>query len=158
MNTARPSSRSPSRGQPPRAPLISRIAAPFSPRPRHISDLNIDIADPHRVYAPADIVRGSVTFATHKLIKLTHVVIQLHGFVKIYKNATPPGEGLPSEASANSPFSSLRAGHARVIGHAKILEEERVLCGQGTLGPGRYQVPFSIQFPATKLPSSLDVR
>jgi hypothetical protein len=156
MTTARTDSRSPSRNHPSRA-LISRIAAPFSPRPRYITDLIIDTADPHRTYAPGDSVRGDVSFTAHKAIKITHLVVQLHGFVKIYKNATPPGEGIPAEASAMNSFQNFRAGRSRAIGCAKIFEEEQVLCGQGTLGPGRYQVPFNVRFPAAPLPSSLDV-
>ena len=100
-------------------------------------------------------VKGSINFTAHKSIRLTHLVVQIHGFVKVFKNATPPGEGIPAEASAGG--SGLRGVRTRGNSFAKIFEDEQVLCGAGTLGPGRYQVPFHVKFPAAALPSSLDV-
>jgi hypothetical protein len=140
-----------------RSSIISRITTNIAPKPRHLTDFYIDIEDPRRIYAPGDTVVGNVCFAAHKPVRLTHVVLYFQGFVKVYRNPTPPGEGIPAEVTALSSVYGRKGSRTESHGYAQIFEQELVLCGAGGLGAGRYQIPFRVEFPASPLPSSIDV-
>lgn len=149
------SSPSPSPG--PGRSLLSRIKSPFGSKARHISEFYIKPDDPHRQYSPGDIVTGAVILKVVKPIRVTHIVISLHGYVQVYKNPNSPGDGYRSHYSAIATGKGSRIGGYFGNGFASLFEDEVVLCGEGRLGEGTYQFNFELEFPSKGLPSSIDV-
>ncbi|KAK7734416.1 ph-response sensor protein [Botryosphaeria dothidea] len=148
------SSPSPSPG--PGRSLLSRIKSPFGSKARHISEFYIKPNDPHRQYSPGDIVTGAVILKVVKPIRVTHIVISLHGYVQVYKNPNSPGDGYRSHYSAIATGKGSRIGGYFGNGFASLFEDEVVLCGEGRLGEGTYQFNFELEFPSKGLPSSID--
>lgn len=127
--------------------ILSRIAAPFASKPRSLSDYSIQPDDPHRRYAPGDFVRGKIQLTVLRPTRVMHIVLSLHGFIKVYKNPTAPGEGIPSEVTIPSPGKGRRGTEYHGNGLISLFEDEVVVCGEGRLGAGRYSFAFEAQFP-----------
>ncbi|KAL1636146.1 ph-response sensor protein [Diplodia intermedia] len=156
-STARASpttSLSPSPG--PGRSLLSRIKSPFGSKARYISEFYIKPDDPHRQYSPGDIITGAVILRVVKPIRVTHIVVSLHGYVQVYKNPNSPGDGYRSHYSAIATGKGSRIGGYFGNGFASLFEDEVVLCGEGRLGEGTYQFNFELEFPSKGLPSSID--
>ncbi|KAK0642301.1 pH-response regulator protein palF/RIM8 [Lasiodiplodia hormozganensis] len=157
-STARASpttSLSPSPG--PGRSLLLRIKSPFfGSKARHISEFYIKPDDPHRQYSPGDIITGAVILKVVKPIRVTHIVVSLHGYVQVYKNPNSPGDGYRSHYSAIATGKGSRIGGYFGNGFASLFEDEVVLCGEGRLGEGTYQFNFELEFPSKGLPSSID--
>lgn len=142
---------------PPGAPtgksLLSRLTSPLRPRTRNLADFYIEPAEPHRRYSPGDVVKGIVVLTVIKPIRVTHLTVALHGFVRVYKN--PNGA---SEAGVEVPATgSSRKTKYLGNGYASLFQDEIILCGEGRLDVGVYEFEFNLEFPGKGLPSSLDV-
>ena len=139
--------------------LISRIAAPLTSKSRTLSDFYIDLAEPHKQYFPGRTVSGSVKLRTIKAVRVTHIVVCLHGFVQVYKTpGAPPLEGHRAQSGYVGTGRGKKSGEYFGNGFASLFEDEVVLCGEGRLVEGQYQFEFNLEFPNRDLPSSIDVR
>ncbi|KAK4994379.1 ph-response sensor protein, partial [Cryomyces antarcticus] len=136
--------------------LISKITSPFAPKVRNVTDFYIQPSDPHRQYAPGDIVSGSVVLKVVKPVRVTHIVVCLHGFVQVYKNPNSPGDGVRGNNAYPGLGRGNRSGEYFGNGFASLFEDEVVLCGEGRLSEGLYHFKFDLEFPGRGLPSSID--
>ncbi|KAI9756605.1 MAG: hypothetical protein M4579_003783 [Chaenotheca gracillima] len=145
-----------SRPSPPGRRFFSRLrrSPPFSSRSRSLTDFYVRPEDPHRQYSPSDLVKGAVVLTVSKPIRVTHLVVALGGYVRVFKN------GAPSENISSS--SLVHAGRGRRDGEyfgngfASLFQDEVVLCGDGKLDAGVYEFNFELEFPSRGLPSSID--
>lgn len=137
--------------------FFSRFALPIRSRARNIADFHIRPADPHRRYSAGDNVQGAVVLTVLKPIRITHLTVSLHGYVRVHK--TPNGRVndapiLPATASSSAGSKFKYLGN----GFASLFEDEQVLSADGRLEVGKYEFNFDLMFPAQGLPSSIDVR
>ena len=140
--------------------IISRIASPFTTRARNIRsafDFHIETDEPHRQYSPGDVVRGSVVLTVNKPTRISHLVICLHGFVKVFRNAIAPGDGISRDSAYLGTGRGKRGSEYFGNGFASLFEDEVVLCGDGKLNIGLYAFKFEIELPPSNIPSSIDV-
>ena len=137
--------------------LISRITSPFKAKPRHISDFYIKLDEPHRRYSPGDAVKGSVILTLQKPLRITHIVLCLHGFVKVFKNPIAPGEGTARDGGFIAAGRGQRGTEYFGNGFASIFEDEFVLHGEARLNPATWTLGFEMEFPPAGIPSSIDV-
>lgn len=137
--------------------LLSRIKSPFASKARAIAEYYIKPDDPHRQYSPGDVITGSVVLKVLKAIRVTHIVVSLHGYAQVYKNPNAAGEGYRAHYSSVASGKGSRLGGYFGNGFATLFEDEVVLCGEGRLGEGTYQFNFELEFPSKGLPSSIDV-
>ncbi|KAK5129152.1 hypothetical protein LTR08_003793 [Meristemomyces frigidus] len=136
--------------------IISRLASPFASKSRNFADFCVDVDDPHRQYAPGDVVHGSVKLRVLKPIRVTHIVVCLHGFVQVYKSPGSPGDGYKATSGYMGAGRGKKSGEYFGNGFASLFEDEVVLCGDGRLGEGSYQFNFELEFPDRDLPSSIE--
>ena len=93
-----------------------------------------------------------------KSLRITHLVIRLHGFVKVANRAKLPGESI----SYDEAIVALGKGRGRRgieyfgDGFARLFEDEVVLCGEGRVF-GQYEFGFEMVLPSKGLPSGVDV-
>jgi hypothetical protein len=137
--------------------FFSRFALPIRSRARNLTDFHIRPVDPHRRYTAGDHVRGAVVLTVLKPVRITHLTVSLHGFVRVHK--TPNGGAtetpiLPAGRSSRVGLKSRYLGN----GFASLFEDEQVLSADGRLEAGKYEFNFELMFPAEGLPSSIDVR
>ena len=136
--------------------LLSKFTAPFSNRNRNISEFYVQPDDPWKTYFPGDVVRGSVVLTVVKPLRITHLVVCLHGYVKVFKNPVASGD-----AEEDSGFLGTgrgrRGGEYLGNGFASLFEDEVVLCGDGRLKEGVYRFNFELEFPQDNLPTSINV-
>lgn len=134
--------------------LLSRLTQPVRSRTRNLIDFHIRPLEPHRKYSPGDLVKGSVVLTVVKPIRITHLTVALHGFVRVYKHANGVGDHFdPSPIAPGSSTKSQYFGN----GHASLFQDEQTLCGEGRLDVGVYEFNFELEFPKKGLPSSIDV-
>lgn len=95
-----------------------------------------------------------------KAVNITHLIVCLHGFVKVFNNARLPGQYVPRDGAplGTGNGSSKKGAEYFGNGFASLFEDEVVLCGQGRLLPSAYQFKFELELPLEGLPSSIDVR
>ncbi|KAI6794085.1 hypothetical protein KC332_g17209 [Hortaea werneckii] len=136
--------------------ILSKITSSFSSKPRNISDFSIEVDDPHRQYSPGDIVHGSVRLRVSRPVRVTHIVVCLHGFVQVFRNPGSPGEGFRANTQYLGTGRGKKSGEYFGNGFASLFEDEVVLCGEGRLAEGSYQFNFELEFPDRDLPSSID--
>ena len=131
------------------------IALPLRNRNRNVSEFHIECDEPLKKYSAGESVRGAVILAVVKPLRITHLVVSLHGFVQVYKDSTS------SAAKGNLPqfpqgdVSGRPQYHGN--GFASLFSDEQVLNGEGRLDPGKYQFNFDLLFPNADLPSSIRV-
>ncbi|UJO16599.1 pH-response regulator protein palF/RIM8 [Fulvia fulva] len=150
--------RSPSVSSTPRSGrrLLSRITSPFASKTRNVTDFYVQIPDVHKQYGPGETVSGAVHLRVAKPIRVTHVVVCLHGYVQVYKNpGCPPADGYRANSTQVGTGRGSRTGEYFGNGFASLFEDEVVLCGDGKLGEGAYQFEFNLEFPDRDLPSSI---
>ncbi|KAG0650619.1 pH-response regulator palF RIM8 [Hyphodiscus hymeniophilus] len=138
-----------------RRSLLSRLTNPLKSRTRNLTDFYIRPDEAHRQYSPGDVVKGAVILTVGKPIRITHLTVCLHGFVRVFKNPNGVKEPLPIEADltvSSSPKKSQYIGN----GHASLFRDEQTLCGEGRLEPGVYEFNFELEFPTRGLPTSID--
>ncbi|PSK55352.1 hypothetical protein B9Z65_2741 [Elsinoe australis] len=140
-----------------RKSLFTRISSPFGSKSRTVAEFTVQADDPHRRYAPGDSVKGTVILKLLKAVRVTHIVVCLHGFVQVYK--TPggaPTEGFRAHNNLIGKGRGNRRGEYFGNGFATLFEDERVICGDGRLEEGNYKFEFKMRFPDETLPSSID--
>lgn len=145
---------------PPKSSFFARLAAPLRSRSRNLADFHIRLKEPHRQYSAGDHVQGSVVLSVVKPIRVTHLTVTLHGYVRAFKNASAAAQlntVNPAIISHGSPNGRYHGN-----GHASLFQDEIVLCGEGRLQASRWEFEFDLQFPDLdrypdlKLPSSID--
>ncbi|KAF2141684.1 uncharacterized protein K452DRAFT_250417 [Aplosporella prunicola CBS 121167] len=146
----------PTTARPPSTSLFARIKSPFGPKARSLAEYYIKPDDPHRQYSPGDCITGCVVLRVVKPIRVTHIVVSLHGFVQVYKAPNSPGDGYRAHYASIASGRGSRVGGYFGNGFASLFEDEVVLCGEGRLGEGTYQFNFELVFPSKGLPSSID--
>lgn len=136
--------------------FLSRFTSPLKSRARNLTDFEIRPLEPHRLYSPGDLVKGAVELTIVKPIRITHLTVCLHGFVRVFKNPNGANDPLPADAgltASNNPRKSQYFGN----GHASLFQDEQTLCGEGRLEAGVYKFNFELEFPSEGLPTSIDV-
>ncbi|KAK5635489.1 hypothetical protein RRF57_011201 [Xylaria bambusicola] len=73
---------------PSKSSFFSRLAAPLRSRSRNLADFHIRLKEPHRQYSAGDHVQGSVVLSVVKPIRVTHLTVTLHGYVRAFKSAS----------------------------------------------------------------------
>ncbi|TKA26358.1 hypothetical protein B0A50_05137 [Salinomyces thailandicus] len=136
--------------------FLSKITTSLKSKPRNITDFSIEVDDPHKQYSPGDIVQGSVKLRVSRPVRVTHIVVCLHGFVQVFRNPGSPGEGFRANAQYLGTGRGKKSGEYFGNGFASLFEDEVVLCGDGRLAEGSYQFNFELEFPDRDLPSSID--
>ncbi|OCL13948.1 hypothetical protein AOQ84DRAFT_260992, partial [Glonium stellatum] len=136
--------------------LLSRLKSPLQSKTRSFTDFYIQPDDPHRQYSPGDLITGSVILKVVKPLKITHLVISLHGYVQVFKNPNAPKDGFRAYNNAVGTGKGRKSGSYFGNGFATLFEDESVLCGEGRLGEGVYHFNFELEFPSKGLPSSID--
>ncbi|TLS29585.1 hypothetical protein PpBr36_01135 [Pyricularia pennisetigena] len=133
--------------------LISRL---FSrSKTRHITDFHVRPVDPHRKYAKGDHVTGAVVLTVLRPIRITHLTVALHGFVKVFKSPNAAHEATINTAQVASGVTN----RTRYLGNglASLFQDEQVLSADGKLEAGRYEFNFDLVFPSkVNLPTSID--
>ncbi|KAJ5129858.1 uncharacterized protein N7515_005897 [Penicillium bovifimosum] len=135
--------------------LLSKFRSPLGQRNRGITDFYIDPDDPWRSYFPGDVIKGTVVVTVVRPVRITHIVVCLHGYVKVFKNATPAGETTP-DLGFLGPGRGRRGAEYLGNGLATLFEDEVVLCGDGRLKEGIYKFRFEMGLPPYALPSSIN--
>ncbi|KIX00324.1 uncharacterized protein Z518_10463 [Rhinocladiella mackenziei CBS 650.93] len=135
--------------------LLACFSNPLGKHARNMFDLAIEPDDPFRVYSPGQTVKGHVILTVSKGFDITHLVIALHGYAKVYKHQVAPGEGLPApEGLMNGKGTKGFQYHGN--GLASLFQNEQILCGNGFLKKHVYKFAFEVPFPAKSLPSTID--
>lgn len=88
-------------------------------------------------------------------MRYTHLVVALHGFVRVLKDPAGSRKGRDITALPQGGNSSRPQYHGN--GFASLFQDEQVLSGEGRLDPGRFEFRFDLVFPDKGLPSSIDV-
>lgn len=135
--------------------LLSRLTSPLKSRTRNLTDFHIKPDEPYKKYSPGDLVRGAVVLEVHKPIRLTHLTVCLHGFVRVFKNPNAANQPLPDLGltASHNPRKSQYFGN----GHCSLFQDEQTLCGEGRLDAGVYEFNFELEFPEKDVPTSIDV-
>ncbi|KLJ06140.1 hypothetical protein EMPG_10433 [Blastomyces silverae] len=134
--------------------IISKFTDRFSNRTKTISEFYIQLDEPYKAYFSGELVKGCVVLKVVKPVRITHLVLCLHGYVKVYKTAVAPGDAL-EESGFLGPGRGKRKGEYLGNGFASLFEDEIVLCGDGRLVEGIYKFKFEMAFPDYRLPSSI---
>ncbi|KAH8676681.1 hypothetical protein BGZ60DRAFT_468572 [Tricladium varicosporioides] len=135
--------------------LLSRLTSPLKSRTRNLTDFHIRPDEPHRKYSPGDLVKGAVILTVVKPVRITHLTVCLHGYVRVFKHPNEVNEPWTVDPSlgAGDPMKSQYFGN----GHASLFQDEIALCGEGRLDAGVYEFNFELEFPSKGLPTSIDV-
>jgi hypothetical protein len=139
--------------------FFSRFTLPLRSRARYIADFHIRPAEPHRKYGAGDQVQGAVVLTVVKPVRITHLVVSLHGHMRVYKGLNvPTNEPIIDPAEALT--TSGRGSRHKHLGNGcvRLFQDEQTLSGDGRLEPGKYEFNFNLLFPTSGLPSSIDVR
>jgi arrestin-related trafficking adapter 9 len=137
--------------------LLSRLKSPLSSKSRNYTEFYIQSDDPHRQYAPGDIISGTVIIKIIKPLRITHLVVSLHGYAQVFKNPNAPGDAYKNYCTTVGSGKGKKAGSYFGNGFVSLFEDEVVLCGEGRLSEGVYHFNFELEFPSKGLPSSIDV-
>lgn len=139
--------------------LIVKYTAPFAAKQRSHVEQEIILDEPFRQYTPGDTVKGAIHVAFGKPLRITHLIIRLHGYVKVFNRAKLPGEELSyDESRLTSSYGGSRRGMEYFgNGYARLFDEEVALCGEGRV-LGEYEFRFGMVLPSKNMPSSIDVR
>ncbi|KAK2594155.1 ph-response sensor protein [Conoideocrella luteorostrata] len=143
-----------------RPSLLSRLSLPlqlplpFRSRNRSFPDFHIRCEEPHKKYSAGDAVRGAVVLALVKPLRLTHLVVSLHGYVRVLKDPTSVAKA--QSVTTLPPPGSSRRPQYQGNGLTSLFQDEQVLSGEGRIEPGKYEFGFELIFPDKGLPSSID--
>jgi arrestin-related trafficking adapter 9 len=146
----------PDDSSPSRRSFFSRFSLPLRSRARNITDFHIRPAEPHRKYAAGDHVQGAVILTVVKPVRITHLTVALHGYMRVYKGPNVPSNEPIINPSEVHGRSARQKSHS--VGRVNLFEDEQTLSADGRLEPGRYEFNFDLLFPSKGLPSSIDVR
>ncbi|KAL7789427.1 hypothetical protein V8C37DRAFT_411282 [Trichoderma ceciliae] len=140
--------------------LLARLGSslnlplPLRNRNRSVTDFHVRCDEPHRKYGAGDHVHGAVVLAIVKPVRITHLVVTLHGFVRVLRDPAGAGKGRSVTTLPQGGSSSRPQYHGN--GFASLFQDEQVLSGEGRLDPGKYEFGFDLVFPDKGLPSSID--
>ena len=137
--------------------VFSKFASSFTARKRNVAEYYIRLKEPHRQYSPGDKVDGTVVLTVTKPLRISHLVVCLHGFVKVYNSARPPSQCVSRDGSRLGGGIGKRGSTYFGDGFASLFENEIALCGEGRLEPGSFEFQFSLEFPSQGIPSSISV-
>ncbi|KAH6685298.1 pH-response regulator protein palF/RIM8 [Plectosphaerella plurivora] len=138
--------------QNPSRSFFSRFSLPMrGSRTRHIADFHISPKEPHRQYNAGDHVHGAVNLTVLKPIRITHLTVTLHGYVRVSKGPAVAERELTTPVLNGRPDAQYHGN-----GYASLFQDEVVLAGDGKLDSAKYQFEFDLQLPKTALPSSID--
>ena len=139
--------------------FLAKCTAPFASKQRNPLEQDIRLDEPFRQYYSGEIVKGAVHLNVTKPQRITHLVIRLHGFVKVANRAKLPGESI-SYDEALMALEKGREGRRGIEyfgnGFARLFEDETVLCGEGRVS-GQYEFRFEMVLPSKGLPTGIDV-
>ena len=138
--------------------FLSRLKSPLSSKSRNFTDFYIQSDDPHRQYVPGDTISGTVIIKVVKPLRITHLVVSLHGYAQVFKNPNAPGDAYKNYSATVGLGKGKKQGSYFGNGFVSLFEDEVVLCGEGKLAEGVYHFNFDLEFPSKGLPSSIDVR
>ncbi|EOA80742.1 uncharacterized protein SETTUDRAFT_24258, partial [Exserohilum turcica Et28A] len=79
--------------------FLSRLKSPLSSKSRNYTEFYIQSDDPHRHYAPGDVISGTVIIKIVKPLRITHLVVSLHGYAQVFKNPNAPGDAYKNYSS-----------------------------------------------------------
>ncbi|PYI03418.1 hypothetical protein BO78DRAFT_389458 [Aspergillus sclerotiicarbonarius CBS 121057] len=139
-----------------RSSLLAKFRSQLGQRNRGITDYYIEPDDPWRSYFPGDVISGTIVLTVVRPVSITHLVVCLHGFVKVFKNTVPPGEQTTPDLGFLGPGRGRRGPEYLGNGLSTLFEDEVVLCGEGRLKEGIYKFRFEMCFPPYALPSSIN--
>ncbi|KAF1815156.1 hypothetical protein P152DRAFT_247483 [Eremomyces bilateralis CBS 781.70] len=139
-----------------KASILSLLKSPFSSKIRPLVEFYVQPDDPHRSYSSGDAVTGSVVLKVIRPIRITHIVVCLHGYAQVYKNPNSPGDIYKSYGQSLSQGRTNKSGGYFGNGFVSLFEQEKVLCGDGRLDEGIYRFNFELRFPIGALPSSIE--
>ncbi|TQS35253.1 hypothetical protein Golomagni_04332 [Golovinomyces magnicellulatus] len=136
--------------------ILNRLSllAPLRTRSCNLTEFHIRPDEPHRQYSPGDIVKGTVVVTSLKPIRITHLTVCLHGFVRVFKSPNCSNEPFVDPGLTTS--HDVRKSQYFGNGHASIFKDEVTLCGEGRLDAGIYEFKFELIFPSKGLPTSID--
>ncbi|EHK17529.1 uncharacterized protein TRIVIDRAFT_113483, partial [Trichoderma virens Gv29-8] len=140
--------------------LLARLGSslnlplPLRNRNRSVTDFHVRCDEPHRKYGAGDHVHGSVVLVVVKPVRITHLVVTLHGFVRVLRD--PAGAAKVRNITTLPQGGSSSRPQYHGNGFASLFQDEQVLSGEGRLDPGRYEFGFDLVFPDKGLPSSID--
>ncbi|KAG5983195.1 hypothetical protein E4U43_006305, partial [Claviceps pusilla] len=143
-----------------RPSLLSRLSLPLQlqlplrSRNRNVADFHIRCDEPHKKYAAGDSVRGAVVLAVVKPLRITHLVVALHGYVRVLKDPTSVAKA--QSVTILPPPGSSRRPQYQGNGVTSLFQDEQVLSGEGRIESGKYEFGFDLVFPDKWLPSSID--
>lgn len=92
-----------------------------------------------------------------KPLRITHLAVSLHGFVKVFNNAKQPGESVYPDGVLLGGRIGKRGSEYFGNGFASLFENEIILCGEGRLEAGKFEFEFDLEIPSRGLPSSISV-
>lgn len=136
--------------------FLSRLSSPLAKRSQKIFDFDIEPEHPHKTYRPGDVVKGSITLSVFKGFDITHLVISLLGYARVFKHQCVPGE---AKATPDILINGKGSHGFEYLGNglASLFQDEQILCGSGFLKRQVYKFGFELQFPEYSLPSTLEV-
>ena len=117
-------------------------------------ELAIEVDDPFRVYSAGDTVKGHIVLTVTKGFDITHLVVSLHGYAKVFKHQVTNGEGLSTGDFILNGKGS-RGFEYYGNGLASLFQQEQILCGGGFLKKQVYKFAFELEFPAKSMPSTI---
>ncbi|TDZ12733.1 pH-response regulator protein palF/RIM8 [Colletotrichum spinosum] len=132
--------------------FFSRFALPIRSRTRNLADFHVRPDDPHRQYSAGDHVQGAVVLTVVKPIRITHLTVTLHGYVRVHKGPAVSEPAVTNPALSGGRSSAQYHGN----GYASLFQDEQVLSGEGRLEASKYEFKFDLLFPEKGLPSSID--
>ncbi|KAK0392624.1 hypothetical protein NLU13_2119 [Sarocladium strictum] len=142
-----------------RSKFWSRLSLPkpLSPakRNRYLADFHVRPDEPHRKYSAGDHVHGSVVLTVVKPVRITHLVVTLHGYVHVVRDPSTAAKSMAHGPGA-MPLGGSTGPQYHGNGLASLFQDEQVLSGDGRLEPGKYDFGFDLVFPSEGLPSSID--
>ncbi|KAL6706885.1 ph-response sensor protein [Coniothyrium glycines] len=136
--------------------FLQRLRSPLTSKTRNYTEFYIQSDDPHRQYAPGDIISGTVVIKIVKPLRITHLVVSLHGYAQVFKNPNAPGDGYKNYSTTVGSGKGKKSGSYFGNGFVSLFEDESVLCGEGRLSEGVYHFNFELEFPSKGLPSSIE--
>lgn len=118
-------------------------------------EVSIEPADPFKVYSPGQAVRGNIVLTVLKGLEITHLVVALQGYARVYKHQVAPGDGVPvADCLVNGKGTKGFEYHGN--GVASLFQQEQILCGSGFLKKTVYKFAFELRFPSKSMPSTID--
>lgn len=117
-------------------------------------ELAVEPEDPFRVYSAGETVKGHIVLTVTKGFDITHLVVTLHGYAKVFKHQVTNGEGFSNNDFVVNGKGS-RGFEYYGSGLASLFQEEQILCGSGFLKKQVYKFAFELPFPAKSMPSTL---